>query len=81
MVAKGLKPGDTFVDGKRTYKVLSVYPNGNYVSKEVSKEELEEMKSKEEPAEHEPSAVPVEEEKKPEKKQARNTRTTKKTGK
>ena len=40
MVKKGLKPGDTFVDGGRTYKVLTVYPNGNYVSKEVPANEM-----------------------------------------
>lgn len=43
MVKKGLKPGDTFVDGGRTYVVLSVCPNGNYISKEYQKAEVEEV--------------------------------------
>ena len=32
MVSKGLKPGDTFTDGKLLYKVISVDEVGNYVS-------------------------------------------------
>ena len=32
MVKAGLKVGDTFEDGGRTYTVTKVLPNGNYVS-------------------------------------------------
>ena len=32
MVKAGLKVGDTFADGGRTYTVTKVLPNGNYVS-------------------------------------------------
>lgn len=35
MIKKGLKVGDTFEDGGRTYKVLQVYENGNYSSEIV----------------------------------------------
>lgn len=32
MIIKGLKPGDTFTDGKLLYKVDFVYESGNYRS-------------------------------------------------
>ena len=32
MVQKGLKDGQTFKDGGCTYKVLSVNPDGSYIS-------------------------------------------------
>lgn len=41
MVSKGLKVGDTFSDGGRTYEILSVYPNGNYVSKAIEPKKVE----------------------------------------
>lgn len=37
MIPKGLKVGDTFVDGGITYKVLAVNDNGTYISKMVPK--------------------------------------------
>lgn len=39
MIPKGLKPGDIFIDHARKYKVLSVNPDGTYVSSYVSEEE------------------------------------------
>lgn len=40
MVPKGLKVGDTFQDGGRAYKVLSVNKDGTYSSKAVEKDEI-----------------------------------------
>ena len=39
MISKGLKAGDIFTDNGRKYKVLSVNPDGTYVSSYVSGEE------------------------------------------
>ena len=77
MVKRGLKPGETFVDGGRTYEVLSVEPNGNYVSKEVVVEEEsvepeEEAEVPEEPVEAE-TAEEVIEDVKPTKKGTRKS--------
>lgn len=35
MIKKGLKVGDKFEDGGRTFEVLEVYENGNYSSRIV----------------------------------------------
>lgn len=35
MAPSGLKVGDTFVDGGRTFQVDKVYPNGNYSSHQI----------------------------------------------
>ena len=35
MIPKGLKVGDTFVDGKQTFVVRAVLANGNYESETV----------------------------------------------
>ena len=46
MVQKGLKVGHTFKDGGCTYKVLSVNPDGSYVStmwEDTSEEETNEV--------------------------------------
>lgn len=40
MVQKGLKVGDTFQDGGRAYKVLSVNTDGTYSSKAIGKDEM-----------------------------------------
>ena len=37
MVKKGLKAGETFVDGGLPYIVVKVLPNGNYISKRIEK--------------------------------------------
>lgn len=37
MVKKGLKAGETFVDGGLPYVVVKVLPNGNYISKRIEK--------------------------------------------
>lgn len=42
MVQKGLKVGDTFRDGGRAYKVLSVNTDGTYSSKAIEKDEIPE---------------------------------------
>lgn len=42
LVAKGLKAGDTFEDGGRKLKVLSVNPDGTYISKVIGFEEITE---------------------------------------
>ena len=42
MVPKGLKVGDTFQDGGRAYKVLSVNADGTYSSKAVEKGDINE---------------------------------------
>lgn len=39
-VAKGLKAGDTFEDGGRRFTVLSVNPDGTYISKFIGVEEI-----------------------------------------
>ena len=39
MISKGLKAGDIFTDNGRKYKVLSVNPDGTYVSSYIGKEE------------------------------------------
>ena len=39
MISKGLKAGDIFTDHGRKYKVLSVNPDGTYVSSYIGKEE------------------------------------------
>lgn len=39
MISKGLKAGDIFTDNGRKYKVLSVNPDGTYVSSYVGEEE------------------------------------------
>ena len=39
MISKGLKAGDIFTDNGRKYKVLSVNPDGTYVSSYVCEEE------------------------------------------
>ena len=39
MISKGLKAGDIFTDNGRKYKVLSVNPDGTYVSSYISEEE------------------------------------------
>lgn len=36
---KGLNIGDTFKDGKCTYEVIEVLPDGNYISKMVGASE------------------------------------------
>ena len=36
MVPKGLMPGDTFKDGKRTYEVTHVNADGSYLAKAVT---------------------------------------------
>ena len=58
MVKAGLKVGDTFEDGGRTYTVTKVLPNGCYVStakaytdEPVVKEETDEPEVKEETVE------------------------------
>lgn len=46
MVQKGLKAGQTFKDGGCTYKVLSVNPDGSYVStmsEDTSEDETNEV--------------------------------------
>lgn len=43
MVQKGLKVGDTFRDGGRAYKVLSVNTDGTYSSKAIEKDETPEV--------------------------------------
>lgn len=43
MVPKGLKVGDSFQDGGRAYKVLSVNSDGTYFSKVVEKNETTEI--------------------------------------
>ena len=50
MIKKGLKVGDTFVDGKLLYKITSFDPQGNYISSLVGKagEEIKAPKAKEE---------------------------------
>ncbi len=35
MIPKGLKAGDTFIDGKQTFVVRAVLANGNYESEAV----------------------------------------------
>lgn len=42
MVRKGLMVGDTFQDGGRSYKVLSVNTDGTYSSKAIEKDEIPE---------------------------------------
>ena len=37
MIAKGLKVGDTFIDGKLLYKVIDISSQGYYVSSLVGK--------------------------------------------
>ena len=37
MIAKGLKVGDTFIDGKLLYKIIDISPQGYYVSSLVGK--------------------------------------------
>ena len=39
MISKGLKAGDIFTDNGRKYKVLSVNPDGTYVSSYIGEEE------------------------------------------
>ena len=39
MISKGLKAGDIFTDHGRKYKVLSVNPDGTYVSSYIGEEE------------------------------------------
>lgn len=39
-VVKGLKAGDTFEDGGRRFTVLSVNPDGTYISKFIGVEEI-----------------------------------------
>ena len=48
MVQKGLKVGDTFQDGGRAYKVLSVNEDGTYSSKAIEKDEIPEVVETEE---------------------------------
>ena len=43
MVLKGLKVGDTFEDGGRAYRVLSVNADGTYFSKAIEKVEAVEV--------------------------------------
>lgn len=51
-VAKGLKAGDQFDDGGRRFTVLSVNPDGTYISKYIGKEEITKpVVKKEEPKE------------------------------
>ena len=37
MVSKGLKAGDTFIEGVSAYIVEKVLPNGDYVSRRIGK--------------------------------------------
>lgn len=39
MIKKGLKVGDTFVDGKKKYKILKVNTDGTYISTSNLKDE------------------------------------------
>ena len=39
MISKGLKAGDIFTDNGRKYKVLSVNPDGTYVSSYIGEED------------------------------------------
>ena len=43
MILKGLKVGDTFEDGGRAYRVLSVNADGTYFSKAIEKVEAMEV--------------------------------------
>ena len=43
MVLKGLRVGDTFEDGGRAYRVLSVNADGTYFSKAIEKVEAVEV--------------------------------------
>ena len=43
MIIKGLKVGDTFEDGGRAYRVLSVNADGTYFSKAIDKVEEAEI--------------------------------------
>lgn len=43
MILKGLKVGDTFEDGGRAYRVLSVNADGTYFSKAIDKVEAAEV--------------------------------------
>ena len=43
MILKGLKVGDTFEDGGRAYRVLSVNADGTYFSKAIDKVETAEV--------------------------------------
>lgn len=47
MVAKGLKVGDIFTEGKRQYKILTVNADGSYISSIVKKETKAEVKVEE----------------------------------
>lgn len=47
MITRGLKKGERFEDGGRTFIVEEVLENGNYISREVTKEdEPKEIKPK-----------------------------------
>lgn len=44
MVKKGMKEGDVFQDGKRTYRVIKVFPGGydcEFLGEELPEEELQ----------------------------------------
>lgn len=47
MITRGLKKGERFEDGGRTFIVEEVLENGNYISREMTKEdEPKEIKPK-----------------------------------